>query len=48
MQHTNLDIVKNIAIQLIYTNPEPIEDSGFCKCLQKILGKGKTLMLLLV
>lgn len=31
MQHINLDIIKNRAIQLIYTKPEPIEDSGFCK-----------------
>lgn len=31
MQHINLDIIKNRAIQLIYIKPEPIEDSGFCK-----------------
>lgn len=31
MQYKDLDIIKNIAIQLIYTKPEPIGDSGLCK-----------------
>jgi len=31
IQHTNLKIIKNIAIQFVYTKPEHIEDSDFCK-----------------
>lgn len=31
MQHTDLKIIKDIAIQFIYIKPEPIDDSGFCK-----------------
>lgn len=31
MQYTDLKTIKEIAIQLIYTRPEPLEDSGFCK-----------------
>ena len=31
MQYTDLKTIKHIAIQLIYTKPEPIEDSSFCK-----------------
>lgn len=31
MKNTNIKVVKDIAIQLIYTKPEPIEDFGFYK-----------------
>lgn len=31
MQYTNLNIIKEIEIQLIYTKPESMEDSGFCR-----------------
>lgn len=31
MQYTNLKTIKDIAIQLIYIKPEPIERSNFCR-----------------
>lgn len=31
MYYTNLKIIKQIAIQLIYIEPQPISDSNFCK-----------------
>lgn len=31
MQYTYLKTIKHIAVQLIYTKPEPIDDSSFCK-----------------
>ncbi len=30
MQHTDIEIIKDIAIKLIYTKPKPIKDSSFC------------------